>query len=112
MACTLLLISLPAFATGSCGWVLTDATFVQSCGPSWMGCDTQWTYYYEYICDGASGGGGGGTGGGGGGGGSSNPPNLTIASISDENPENPVLTVSGSNLSGMDLFIGGTYRNS
>lgn len=110
-ACAFLLISIPAFATGSCGWVLVDATFVESCGPTWIGCDTQWTYYYEYICDGTTG--GGGTGGGGGGGtGSPNPPNLNIVSISDENPENPVLTISSSNLSGMDLFIGGTYRNS
>lgn len=80
----------------------------------WDGVTTQVvTYTYAEYCTvtGSGGGGGGGVGGGGGWTPQGPQPQITINSISDENPGNPVLYVSPVNVDSFDLYINGQLQN-
>jgi len=91
-----------------------DMTVVCTVEPD--GTETCWWHYIEYWD--CSGGDGGTTGGGNSpppDGGTTSPgpqPQISIVSISDENPGNPMLQVSTSNVDYYDLYINGGFQNS
>jgi len=113
LATVILLVSARTM-TAMCILVGADTTVVCVTDLSGTEC---WVTYYEYWD--CIGGGGDTTGGGTSpptGGGTRPPPGpqpqISIVSISDENPGNPMLQVSTSNVDFYDLYINGGFQNS
>src|SRR5262245_45607234 len=105
---------LAAPVTKACVLQLVDIDMTVVCVSYTGGMDCWVTYYEYYGC--VEPGGGGGPGGGDPGGGPvyqpPPPPQISIVSMNDQNPGNPVLSIQTANVHHVDFYINGYRQNS